>query len=283
MTDEDRLFDLDLIPDEPQIIRGRSQRGIQVEEAWELWADLTKRPDADTIPEQFRKEYLNLLNHNYDHEDLCTVIDGAARLEPRPRDPKDIRRVIKPLTNWNHDALARAAIEDDAPYIPFPQPSQHRAASIVDLEDATGTQLDQWTDNEFEAAGILIQQYERATLLEMAKAARLSVDAPYVFPSEILRYGTNTATAKASTHRSSYASGSAEHMATSPIAFDVDVQAKRMLLAGEPIADIRAFHELAPEGYWEAVATELADDPMTDLDLIYEKLSEEYHWHPEDR
>lgn len=100
---------------------GESDQDRRVIEAWQLWAQLTSRPDAETPNREFVTAYREMLELGYPHEGLLRDIRGAALTPPRPRDPRDVRRVIMPLTNLTHEERVLKLLNEGIhPIHPFP-------------------------------------------------------------------------------------------------------------------------------------------------------------------
>lgn len=270
----------------PVVVTRRSGIGNQVEEAWELWVDITKRPDRKDIPEKFRKEYIRMLKANYPHDKNLEIIEAAARMEPRPRDPNDIRRVIMPLTNLNHERVARARMKNGDPVIEYVHPDTETTLSTLeDVADACETEITDWIESELEAAGILISLMDRKTLMKVANKVALHIGEDSLVPTDILKHHSavlkGKITAKARADRGSYQAGVSESSTLDIVKFDVDPASERLMLKGKSTAEeIVQFHNLAPEGYWDRVRQELDNQPSFTPKEIYDLLRDEFDWHP---
>lgn len=64
---------------------------------------------------------------------------------------------------------------------------------------------------------------------------------------------------------------------------DVDEEANDFLMQGYNLKEVVAFHNLAPEGYWEAVSQRMEDNDELDFNEVYDMLEEVFHFHPDDR
>lgn len=270
------------------VITGRSVLGAQIEEAWNLWVELTDRPDRDNVPNIFRSEYRQLLDKNFHHEDNLEIIRAAATMNPRPRDPKDIRRVIMPLTNYNHERIANAALNSGSPIIPFPHPDTNFTKSdISDLEKACNIDKSMWTDNDIAAAGILISELEPNDLQYVADRVALHMDSEQILPIDMLRHykavSRDQLRAKPKASRSSYNAGRSESDTIKDVQFFADLAAEKMHLNGISPQEIIHFHNQAPQGYWDSVIVEMNNNPSLSYKEVYTILESQYEWNPSNR
>jgi len=286
----DSLFGdvMEEVPAAPTVIRGRSGIGDQVEQAWLLWVDLTGRHDGKNVHRKFRAEYTDLLKRNYDHQEMLAIIQGAARLEPRPRDPQDVRRVIMPLTSFAHERTALNALKEDLPVIPFPEPKDEMTATLRDVERACDVPRSDWTEGDLEAAGILIVKLTPQELDEAGAQVALHIQSERVLPTDLLRHyravkrGKLSAQARAS--RDSYNAGRTESATIKDVRFAADPASERKLLKGADPEQVVAFHLSAPENYWDRVMEELVARPTAEPKGIYAELESEFDgWHPSHR
>ena len=285
MSDDNELFgDIEVAT----VVTGRSTLGAQIEEAWNLWVELTERSDKGKVNEKFRSTYREMLGKNFHHADNLEIIRAAARLDPRPRDPQDIRRVIMPLTNYDHERAAKSLLNSGAPIIPFPRPDTNLALSnISDLEDALNTDRLMWTENDLAAAGILITDLTPKELKFAADRIALHVDSERILPTDMLRHykavGKQSLSAKPNASRNSYNAGRAESSTLEDVQFIPDLAAEKMLLKGVDPQTIVQFHLQAPSGYWDSVIEEMNTNPSLSHKQIYDKLEAQYEWHPSNR
>lgn len=287
------LFDFDLGIEEEtsteQVIHGSSGRAVQLREAWHLWCDLTNRPDKSRMHHRFRTVYLDLLQKKWNHSEMMDVIRGAARMHPRPNDRHDIRRVVMPLTNYNHERTALALLREDAPTIRFSHVDTYTTKSTVsDLEDATFSRMMDWTENDIEASGILIRDHDEKELTNISKKIMMYLGAVTVQPVDVLRYRSVADSLKVTTRsdRGSYDAGereAAQFLEVQDIDFSADRLATDMLLKGKSIPEIRTVHLSAPEGYWNRVNKILEDGDKTHKDAYRMLASKFKGWHPNSR
>lgn len=270
------------------VITGRSTLGSQIEEAWSLWVELTERPDRTRVNERFRSEYRKMLAKNFRHEDNLEIIRAAACMDPRPRDPQDVKRVIMPLTNYDHERAAKSLLKSGAPIILFPKPDTNVTRSdIRDLEKACETERSMWTEHDLAAAGILITDLDAKELKHVADRVALHIDSERILPTDMLRHyravGRDQLSAKPKASRSSYNAGRSEANTIKDVQFYADIAAERMMLQGVTPQEIVQFHNQAPEGYWDSVIEALSTNPSLTQKEVYESLEIQYQWKPSNR
>lgn len=273
------------IPVASVTVSGGSTIDEQAHEGWRLWGELTGRPDTPTPSREFLRVYRGLLKMHYEHAALLRVVEGAARTPPRPRDPKDLRRVLMALDNWDHEAVALSMLEEGCPIILYPRPERTLRTTITELQRELGTLPTQWTSRDHEAAGILIQELEPKELAQVVEGVALLLGQDVLLPVEVLRnlYIAREGRVAVNAKRVSYGGGRREESALEGVIFEADTAAERRVLRGDAPAEIVAFHQLAPPGYWEAVLQELEQDPSLSCESIYTSLQSKWEWHPNDR
>lgn len=290
--EEEPLFEIDIeVEEEPQplVLHGSSSRALMLSEAWQLWSDLTHRPDRSRVHPRFRTTYLDLLSKNWPHEDMLEIIKGAARMHPRPNDRLDIRRVLMPLTNYNHERAALALLRDEADVIRFRHVDTYTTKSAVsDVEEALSLNMIDWTEDDIEASGILIRDHDADELKELGKKIKLYLGSITARPVDVLRYRSVADSLKVRTagDRRSYDAGAketAQFLEIQDIDFTADRMATDMLLKSRSITEIRAVHLDAPDGYWKRVNTLLESGELTHKQ-VYQQLRDEFEdWHPSHR
>lgn len=285
MADDDDLFgELDV----PGIVIEKpfSDDNKKADAAWMHWAKMTDRPQQRNPERDFVKAYKKLLADGHPHGRLQTVISGAARMPVRPRDPKDLRRVLYALTSANGHKEAIALLsEKNRPVIPFPDSAEPVFKSTVsELEKSCRVDANDWTPADHDACSVLISQYDAESLDELADATALSLGVQGVLPTDMLR---NIAALKNRTKdqlkKEIYDAGRAEEEKYAGILFAADTLADMMRRKGASPAAIRKEHEKAPEGYWDAVLDILLDDPLRSFNSVYDSLRTRFEWHPSSR
>jgi hypothetical protein len=285
MDDDDDLFgELDV----PAVVieNPYSNANKSADSAWAHWAKMTQRPQQRNPERDFIKAYKSLLADGHMHGRMQTVISGAARMPVRPRDPKDLRRVLYALQSPKGTLEALALLnEKDREVVPFPDSSLPVFKStITDLEKSCRTNSADWTSADHEAAANLVHLYDAAELDKIADdtARERGVDA--VLPTDMLR---NTAAArsgaKSQTKHQVYDAGRTEEAKLEGINFAADNLADHMRRKGKSVAEIRKEHDKAPAGYWDAVIDVLLDDPLQSFNNVYDDLRKQFNWHPNSR
>ena len=285
MADEDDLFgDLDV----PGIVIEKpfSDDNKKADQAWLQWARMTSRPQQRNPERDFVKAYKKLLNDGHNHGRMLTVIAGAARMPVRPRDPKDLRRVLYALQSVNGHTEAIALLnEKHRPVIPFPDGAEPVFKSTVsDLEAACRINAQDWTTNDHDACSILITKCTPEELDKLADATALRLGAEGVLPNDMLRNVRSLEHKnKAQLKQEIYDAGRSEEAQYEGILFAADSLADMMRRRGASAASIRKEHDKAPEGYWDAVLDVILDEPMRSFTSIYDQLNKKFSWHPNSR
>lgn len=278
-------------PPKPNVVlesKGKDTRAGALWEAWSLWVELTRRPDYNEINSRFRRIYLEEYKKNRDRDVLLELIDGAARLPARPRDPRDIRRVCMVLGNEKNAAIALAAIRDEHPYIHYTQEVVRPAlSSPMDVEEATRLAYLSWTYADHAASDELNHLLNRDDLFTAVKnvSKRLGRKPTPVDLLSCRDYWFTEVDLTAAYRKSgvveTYSTGQKELEDTDDIALSADRYSMELLIRGVEISKIREVHHSAPDGYWQDV-TELLDTGDFDHESAYLRLQEEYNWHPKE-
>lgn len=285
MADEDDLFgDLDV----PGIVIEKpfSDDNKKADQAWAQWSRATSRPQQRNPERDFVKAYKKLLTDGHQHGRMLTIIAGAARMPVRPRDPKDLRRVLYALQSDKGRTEAIALLhEKNRDVFPFPDGSEPVFKSTVsELETACRINSQDWTAPDHDACSVLITKYTTEELNTLADKTAISLGAEGVLPSDMLRnVGALRTSNKAQLKQEIYDAGRSEEAKYEGILFAADSLADMMRRKGASAAAIRKEHEKAPEGYWDAVLDVMLDEPMRSFTSIYNQLEKKFGWHPNTR
>lgn len=251
---------------------------------WKLWCLRTEREDSKTTHKEFAKAVRSAFSEGMSEQELENVVEGAARTEPRTRDPQDIRRLTTAITNPKIRKFALNALSEGASI--EPHPGHRQRMSFVEVESVLETTRADWGSEDIESAVLITEKYEADDLIEIADKVALMVGHQALFPSEILRYAKKVTAGnfkvKKDDRRSSYAAGVVELEKTGKIDFYADKAADIAFNKNVSPKIIQEFHNQAPTGYWEAV-TKLLRASKTSADAIYSSLEEEFNWHPSQR
>lgn len=285
MTDEDDLFgDLDV----PGIVieKAFSDDNKKADQAWAQWAKMTNRPQQRNPERDFVKAYKKVLADGHQHGRLLTVIGGAARMPVRPRDPKDLRRVLYALQSpaGMKEAIALLS-EKHRPLIPFPDGSEPVFKSKVsDLEEACRVNAEDWTPADHDACSILITKCTAEELHGLADSTAMAMGTTGILPTDLLRNIKSLGTKnRAQLKQEIYDAGRSEEEKYHGIVFAADSLADMMRRKGASAEAIRKEHEKAPEGYWDAVLDIILDEPMRSFTSMYDQLQKKFNWHPNSR
>ena len=285
MADEDDLFgDLDV----PGIVIEKpfSDDNKKADTAWAHWAKMTNRPQQRNPERDFVKAYKKLLSDGHNHGRMITIISGASRMPPRPRDPKDLRRVLYALQSPKGTTEAMALLnERHRNSIPFPDGSEPLFKSTIsDLEESCRLKVDDWTPADHDVCSILITKYTADELHSLADSTAMKLGATSVLPTDMLRNVNALHTRnKAQLKQEIYDAGRAEEEKYQGILFGADSLADMMRRKGASPEAIRKEHNKAPEGYWDAVLDVMLDEPMRSFSSIYDQLRKKFEWHPSSR
>lgn len=290
MEDDDSLFgDLGVAS-----ITRKTHKDIRqqcIDEAWKLWVDKTQRPPSKTPERKFAEAYGNMLDLKYTHERLIRCVAGAAFLPPRPRDPVDTRRVVMVLNSTKHEAEALSLLDSgEAEVFPWAWNDElDLLSSIKSIEKACGIDLSDWTEQEHEYAGILATSVDEQRLNLAVERTRLHLGEDYVFPSEIVRHSALwrnenvKLSVKTNAKRDTYGAGKHESSLLENMELGADLLAEKLLIRGCPAEAVRAFYDLAPEGYWDEVVDKMEKDITLSIQKIYDSMEDEYGFHPSKR
>jgi len=214
-------------------------------------------------------------------QELERIVEGAARTEPRSRDPHDIRRVTTSITNPKTRKFALAALEDGLEI--QINPAYTQKMSISEVENVLETNRNDWGSEDIDAAILITERYTDETLIEIADKVALIVGQVALFPSEIIRnlrkIETGNYKVKKNDRRSSYGAGAVESERMEDINFHADRAADDAFNRGVPSSLLLPFHAQAPKGYWAEVS-KLRRASKTTHDAIYSSLEERFGWHP---
>lgn len=285
MDDDDDLFgELDvpaLVIENPY-----SNANKSADAAWAHWAKMTQRPQQRNPERDFIKAYKSLLADGHQHGRMQTVISGAARMPVRPRDPKDLRRVLYALQSPKGTLEAMALLnEKGREVVPFPDSSLPVFKSTIsELEKSCRTNLQDWSPADHDAAANLVHLYTADELDKIADDTARERGSDAVLPNDMLR---NTAAArtgaKSQTKHQTYDAGRTEEAKLEGINFAADNLADHMKRKGKSTSEIRKEHDKAPAGYWDAVIDILLDEPLRSFSSIYDYLQKQFSWHPNSR
>lgn len=251
---------------------------------WKLWCLRTEREDAKKEPRELGTTIRKALNDGISESELEHILEGAARTEPRNRDPQDTRRLTTAISNPKIRKFALAALNDDLPI--QTNPAHQQKMTVREVENVLETNREDWGEDDMESAITLTEKYTPDELIERADKVALIVGQVALFPSEILRHSrqieTNNFKVKKNDKRGTYAAGAVESARAEDINFYADRAADNAFNKNVPIARILAFHNEAPEGYWDAVSKSLRGSKLTP-DAIYSSLEERFGWNPNQR
>lgn len=189
MSDEELFGDLGV---ERVTYSGTRREDRYVNEAWELWVDVTERPRKERPNRDFVTEYRRMLDLRFPHERLMNSIRGASRLPPRGRDPKDVRRVIAALTRYDVESEAMALLQDESsPIYRWSRNDEITVlCTITDVENSCNTSRIDWTARDHEVSGILVSSLTPEWMKYAAQRTRLQTGEQNLFPSEVLRWSS---------------------------------------------------------------------------------------------
>lgn len=283
----------DVFDDLPTVATAGGTRSVRTEliqEAWNLWSDITDRPKSSSPEQGFAKAYGEMLDLKYSDARLKRCVQAAAYLPPRPRDPRDTRRVIMVLNNEKMEADALSLMDSGhGEVIPWEWEEVAVQSSAHDVADSCGTHLRQWSSHEYEYAGILVQTTEPEDLERGAKLVKTYLGEVVIWPSELVKHsyiwrdGQTRVNNMRSTGRDTYQSGEKEMEHFKDIDLSLDAEASRMVLQGCPMNMVRTYHLSAPDGYWDSVASVMEENDEMDSKMAYEKLRDQFSFHPSDR
>ena len=290
-ADDGGLFDgIDVPVESSAVIRTkRSSESDRAHEAWEAWCFETKRPDKGTIDRKFMHAYVEQLRANRDHATLMLAVKGAARLPVKANNANDVRRVLNAIKNPKVRRTAIGMLDSDSEVILYPSEDNVVLLSgTADVADACRVPASEWSERDQEAAGILMTKFTADELEEVAERASRSLHSDAVMPMDVLRFShsshrTGKANAVSSSNfRETYSAGITQRERVQGVEFSIDDMANAMLIKGESDKDIVRVHQMAPEGYWDAVFG-LAVDGCSNEDA-YRRLAPEFDgWHPDQR
>lgn len=269
-------------------VSGHREPDIQVKEMWHQWVDLTGRPDRTKTDREVDRLYRRLLRENRSHGSMMRVVEGAAYLDRRPRDPRDVRRLIMALRNPGMTKMALALLEEDGhEIVRYPNHQDEKPdflSTVSDIEEACDVGRGSWTSRDEEAAALLMEALDRDQVMGLADDTCRMNGTDVTLPYEMLRarHSKKLGTTIGGTGRSTYQAGALESDATDGIDFIADRAADRMHIKGVPLPKILEFHQLAPEGYWDAVI-DVIEDGDASVSEAYDDLTDEWDWHPDDR
>ena len=287
-SDGGLLAGLEAPPREGGVRQEKSTEAQCAHEAWRAWARETGRPDADTTSRQFLTAYIKQIRAGRKHEYLLEVVRGAARLPIHANNVDDTRRVINALKTSSTSKTAVSALRTERPVIAYPGADEEPLKSeVTDIADACRVPPSEWTERDQEAAGILMQNLTSEEVDDAAVRACQTLGVDAVLPIELLRAhrsarSSSAVTAGGTKARSTYAAGMAERERVGGVDFSIDDLANEMLISGAKASEIVRVHQMAPEGYWDAVfALAVEGDSNEDA---YRRLEQQFdEWHPECR
>jgi hypothetical protein len=251
---------------------------------WKLWCTRTQREDGKSAHKDFSKAVRKVVLEGMSEQEIERILEGAARTEPRNRDPHDIRRLTTAITNPKTRKFALAALDENAPI--QPNPAHRQMMTMTEVENVLETNREDWGEEDIESAVTLTERYDADTLIEVADKVALIVGQDALFPSEILRHArkveSGVSKVKRNDRRNSYAAGAMESARDEDIDFYADKAADTAFNKGVGINKILAFHNLAPKGYWDEVSNLRRASKMPHND-IYSSLQNKFDWHPDSR
>lgn len=246
-----------------------------VQEVWRLWCEATKRPRQPTPDKKFAAKYRAARLDRISHSAIMDRVKAAAYLPPRPRDPSDVRRATMAMTRDDlYRQGRRVMTEGGEPIVFGASPTGGDKCSVQDVVEACGVADDMWTLQEHAACDQLVRMCSPDDVLYAADVARGEFNLPEVFPTHLLlteklwrgRDGAEV-DVKLNSHRSVNARGRAEMGEIPADVLSLDAQARKMYLAGKSAEDVIAFHNLAPEGFWD-MALSLVDSGVSIADAV---------------
>lgn len=282
MSDVHNLFDFE----DGEISRSTSNdaKSQVASKMWKIWVVRTEREDLNKENRDFVKAIRKALADGLHEDDVERIVEGAARTEPRVRDPQDIRRVTTALTNPKVKKFALEALETNADV--QLNPKHRQKITVRQVEEIINTTRSEWGDDEIESAVALSEKYDEQSLIELVRKVALIVGSDALFPSEVLRNARKVASGNykivRNDRRNSYQTGKLETELTEGINFHADKDSDRAYNKGVAPERIVEFHNLAPEGYWAEVS-KLLRATKKPHDVIYSTLEDKYGWHPADR
>lgn len=266
-------------------VSGHSKPDAQAHEAWGVWCDLTKRPDRGSPDREFLSTYRDLMVRNYDHDEQLRVINGAARMQPRPRDPRDVRRVLGPLTRRNYEMAALELLREDSAIVPYPnnEPITTKS-SLSNLGRLCGVSKALWSAQDIDSAAVLVSQLDYQEIEDVVETALLAIGKDVAPPHDIYRsWIAGESTVSRNDARDTYSSGAREIETLEEMLLEADAGSEKMLRDGVPLSQVAKYHALAPEGYWDEVLDILESHPELKLSEIYDQLATSRNWHPDTR
>ena len=276
------LFD-DLI-DDGGITHSSSSKDVAakaINRLWKLWCLRTEREDVKTANKDFASAVREAIRNGVPESDLERIIEGAARTEPRTRDPHDIRRLTTAITNPKIRKFALSALDEDLEI--QTNPAHRQKITVGAVENILETNRNDWGAEDIDSAILLTERYEEQELIEIADKVALIVGQDALFPSEVVRnlrkIETGKYKIKKNDRRSSYGAGAEESARDEDINFYADKAADDAFNRGISASVLLAFHLQAPEGYWAEVSV-LRRASKTPIDAIYSSLEERFGWHP---
>lgn len=284
---EEFIFDFGL----EERLSGRRTLGDEfIREAWEHWVFVTNRPKSEPH-ERFVKAVRDAIADRYTGDRIIRAISGAAHLRPRDRDPLDVRRVVSAIRSENIERQVLELLDTkDAPIYPWSVGDpESNLSSLSDIRAVCTLDLDVWTYRDHECSGMIMQLLTPDRLKDAAEKVSLHTGTEHLSPSDIIRWShiwrnpNNKVKVAAKASRDSYTSGKTESDLLEGIDIGLDNAAERAIISGCPANKVRSFHLLAPEGYWARVESEVEENLSASLDGIYDQLSGEFGWHPNDR
>lgn len=225
-----------------------------LKEAWKEWCKATSRPRQLTPDKVFATAYKKAVADNVSHDRIMDVVHAASFLPPRPRDPRDTRRFSMALSKPAWVSQGKALAESGAEPVAF-QSGEKAKMLPSDLAELCGTDWSTWPSSEMESAAVLCA-LEPDEVKKGVRVTKERMGSAEVLPSDVLRKRAvwnkdYVAPVKVAT-RTVHERAATERAELSGL-LDLDVAATKMYLKGAKLQDVMAFHNLAPDGFWQDV------------------------------
>lgn len=276
------IFGLGLAPTGGIVDGSAKVENVRAQEAWSLWCSWTDRPHNERADRRFIKTYVSQCREGVAPDTLDMLIDGASRMSPVGRDSSDVRRALKAMTEKKAGTFARSAFQDDLPRIASPvfQEEEELLCSAKDISRAIDLPTREWSNYEQEQAAVVMATIATDDLPEAVKKTKAVSGLSLLMPSDLVRWRRSWKSgqrvqAVANGNRDTYEAGQSERRATSNIKKDCDRDAGRLLLLGYDPMEVERYHNLAPEGYWDAYEHTMLDVLESKIDWSEDEVHEE--------
>lgn len=240
------------------------QKKDKPKEMLELWYLHCRNGNKlKTIPKNVREKML-LFSRFYDDEQIKTIVLAALKMEPE-NDPNDRKRFFKMFTDEKHKNLALEKLSKNMDDLFFNKKINLDIKKLYQIL----TEEKEWLEKEKKDFLSLCAELNDQELEDLKE----SLFGQKISPSDLRK-----TLKKNKENDQNYQEGKKASQ-QQEIRYDLDLLAEKKLFAGEEEKSIFEFHNSAPKGYWEKVEKELEKE-YADLEEIYEKLYNEFNWHP---